>query len=327
MSLQADYYKVLNLKRNCQDDDIKNAFRKLSLKNHPERNNAPGSKQTFLQICEAYSVLSNAERKAIYDQFGTKGLKNGVPSRDHFTGFLEGYEFHGDGDKVFNEFFGTTNPFTDFFVGQEESLLENHFGKKFGGMYGLNFKNSILQPTQDPPVHFDIECTLEELFIGTIKKVKISRNIFNGDGMTTSPVDKILTIQIFPGWKVGTKIIFQKEGDQAPNKIPADLIFTIKEKKNARFERLNDDLIYNVEIPLFKALVGYSLEIQTLDDRILRIPINETISPGFTKSVPGEGMPNSQTKKRGNLIIKFTTKFPQTLSNTQKKLLKDAFEN
>ncbi|KAJ2998365.1 DnaJ sub B member 13 [Globomyces sp. JEL0801] len=311
MSLQADYYKVLNLKRNCQDDDIKNAFRKLSLKNHPERNNAPGSKQTFLQICEAYSVLSNAERKAIYDQFGTKGLKNGVPSRDHFTGFLEGYEFHGDGDKVFNEFFGTTNPFTDFFVGQEESLLENHFGKKFGGMYGLNFKNSILQPTQDPPVHFDIECTLEELFIGTIKKVKISRN-------------------------VGTKIIFQKEGDQAPNKIPgmkknqlivADLIFTIKEKKNARFERLNDDLIYNVEIPLFKALVGYSLEIQTLDDRILRIPINETISPGFTKSVPGEGMPNSQTKKRGNLIIKFTTKFPQTLSNTQKKLLKDAFEN
>lgn len=81
-----EYYHTLNLKRDCEDSSIKSAYRKLALKHHPERNSAPGTKDLFLNIAEAYTVLSDARRKAIYDQFGTKGLKMGVPAREGLLG-------------------------------------------------------------------------------------------------------------------------------------------------------------------------------------------------------------------------------------------------
>jgi DnaJ family protein B protein 13 len=102
--------------------------------------------------------------------------------------------------------------------------------------------------------------------------------------MTTAPADKLLTIQISAGWKEGTKIVFEQEGDQGPNKIPgnsnanlADIIFTIKQKPHPHFTRKGDDLHMETEVPLIKALTGYSLEVETLDQRLLRIPINDTI--------------------------------------------------
>jgi DnaJ family protein B protein 13 len=79
---------------------------------HPDRNNTPGTPEKFVSIAEAYTILSHGQRKAIYDQFGVKGLKNGVPPRDDFLGFAGGYMFHGDADQVFNDFFGTKNPFS-----------------------------------------------------------------------------------------------------------------------------------------------------------------------------------------------------------------------
>ncbi|KAJ3262068.1 DnaJ sub B member 13 [Boothiomyces macroporosus] len=289
-----DYYKILNLKRDCEDAEIKAAYRKLSLKFHPERNSAPGTKQIFMNIAEAYDVLSN-----------------------EFEGSMQGYEFHGDPEKVFNEFFGTKNPFADFFVGQVDSSNTATFGKKFNGLHGLASNNSIFAPTQDPTLEFDINLTLEELYTGALKKIKISRKLLNDDGMTTSVKEKILTVEISSGWRAGTKIIFPKEGDQGPNKIPSDVAFIVKETKHDRFTRKGDDLIFVAEIPLVNALIGHHVEVLTLDERILRIPVNETIK--------GEGMPNSKTKKKGDLIIKFKPTFPKSLTDQQKALLKNTF--
>ncbi len=146
------------------------------------------------------------------------------------------------------------------------------------------------------------------------------------DGQTTVPIDKILTIEVQRGWRQGTKVVFSKEGDQGANKIPADIVFVVKEKAHARFKRDGDNLLYEADVSLVKALVGFALEVETLDDRLLRIPINDTISPVYKKVVKGEGMPNSKTKERGDLIISFKTNFPQGLSPEQKKLLKQAFQ-
>jgi DnaJ family protein B protein 13 len=135
-----------------------------------------------------------------------------------------------------------------------------------------------------------------------------------------------LTIEVQRGWRHGTKIVFAKEGDQGMNKIPADIVFVVKEKPHDRFKRDGDNLLYEAGVSLVKALVGFALEVQTLDDRLLRIPINDTINPVYKKVVQGEGMPNSKTKKFGDLIIGFKTNFPQGLSPEQKKLLKQAFQ-
>ncbi|KAJ3274922.1 DnaJ sub B member 13 [Terramyces sp. JEL0728] len=253
--MNTDYYKILNLQRDCQDADIKAAYRKLSLK---------------------VEFVVDIQRKAVYDQYGSKGLKNGIPPRDEYEGSSQGYEFHGDAEKVFNGFFGTKNPFADFFVGQVDSNATT-FGKKFNGLHGLAMNKSIFAPTQDPALDFDINLTLEELYTGTLKKIKVSRKLLNDDGMTTNVREKILTVEIFPGWKAGTKIIFPKEGDQGPNKIPADIAFVVKETKHERFTRKGDDLVFVAEVPLVNALVGHHVEIITLDERILRIPVNETI--------------------------------------------------
>jgi DnaJ family protein B protein 13 len=76
--------------------------------------------------------------------------------------------------------------------------------------------------TQDPPVEFPLELSLEELYHGCLKKIKISKKVLSDDGMTTVPSDKILTIEVAAGWKEGTKIVFSKEGDQGVNKIPGN---------------------------------------------------------------------------------------------------------
>ncbi|KAJ3307085.1 DnaJ sub B member 13 [Kappamyces sp. JEL0829] len=302
MIIPQDYYQVLSLKRDCQDSDIRLAYRKLALKHHPERNAAPGTKEKFASISEAYHVLS-----------------------DDFLGFPGGYEFHGDAEAVFNEFFGTKNPFSDFFVGQVDTTQKRSFGKKFGGLSGMATSGRVFEPTQDKPVEFDLPLTLEELYGGALKKIKVTRKILNNDGMSTSPLDKIFTIAVQPGWKNGTKVIFAREGDQGPNKIPADIVFTVVQLKHETFERDGDHLKLHAQVPLVKALVGYSLEVQTLDGRLLRIPVNDTITPEYVKVVAGEGLPNSKTGARGDLLITFQTNFPAGLSLQQKNLLKEAF--
>jgi DnaJ family protein B protein 13 len=99
----------------------------------------------------------------------------------------------------------------------------------------------------------------------------------NQNEQTTTQFDKILTIEINQGWKDGTKLTFEGEGDQGPNQLPGDIVFIVRQSKHERFERSGNDLIYTSRIPLLDALTGTSLDILTLDERQLKVPINETV--------------------------------------------------
>ncbi|KAI8929608.1 DnaJ domain-containing protein [Entophlyctis helioformis] len=324
-----DFYKILGIDRATEEDGIKRAYRKMALKLHPERNPSPEAREQFVRVAEAYHVLSDAKRKAIYDQYGLGGLRKGVPAKHDFDGYEGGYEFHNNADEIFNQFFGGKNPFSDFFSMHAEPEVAI-FGSKFGGLHGMNRGVNPQLINQDPPVEFDLLLTLEELYLGCIKKIKITRKVLNDDGITTTPVDKILTVEVQRGWKPGTKVIFPREGDQGPNRIPADMVFFVKEDKHPRFTRQQNDLVHQVDISLIKALTGSTLDILTLDGRVLKIPLNDTITPDYVKRVSGEGMPirgpnGTDTGTRGDLIIKFRMKFPKSVNEHQKTLLKQAF--
>ncbi|XP_043383403.1 dnaJ homolog subfamily B member 13 isoform X2 [Chelonia mydas] len=240
-----DYYAVLELRRSARDADIKQAYRKLALKNHPLKNKEPWALDKFRQLAEAYEVLSDPVKKGIYDKFGEEGLKGGIPLEfGSENPWSVGYVFHGNADKVFKEFFGGDNPFAEFFApdGSEVNMA-------FGGLRGKGVAK------QDPPIERDLYLSLEDLFYGCTKKIKISRRVMNEDGHTSTIRDKILTIDVQPGWKQGTRITFQKEGDQGPNIIPADIIFIVREKLHPRFKREDDDLLYVATIPLGKPQV------------------------------------------------------------------------
>ena len=116
-----------------------------------------------------------------------------------------------------------------------------------GGGPGMHHPPS--RKRQDPPVTRELHVALEDIYKGTTKKLKITRKVLSGDGMARSE-DKVVTIDVKPGWKAGTKVTFPKEGDQAPNRIPADIVFVIKDKPHQLFERDGSDIKYKCKIGL-----------------------------------------------------------------------------
>lgn len=176
--------------------------------------------------------------------------------------------------------------------------------------------------TQDPPIYHDLLVSLEDIASGTTKKMKISRKVMSPDGRSTHLEDKVLTIDIKPGWKAGTKITFPREGDQSPNTIPADIVFIIKDKAHPYFKRDGVDLVYHARITLREALLGATIQVPTLDNRKKQIQLNEIINPTTEKRIAGEGLPYpKQNSKKGDIIVKFDIKFPDALSQTQRDAL------
>lgn len=132
-------------------------------------------------------------------------------------------------------------------------------------------------------------------------------------------MEEILTIDVKPGWKKGTKITFPERGNEAPNMIPADIVFIIDEKPHDVFTREGNDLVVTQKITLVEALTGCIVLLTTLDGRSLTVPINSIIHPSYEEVVPKEGMPiPKDPTKKGNLRIKFNIKFPSRLTSEQK---------
>ncbi|KAM1138873.1 hypothetical protein ACFX13_037490 [Malus domestica] len=343
-----DYYKLLQVDKNANDDDLKKAYRKLAMKWHPDKNptNKKEAESKFKQISEAYEVLSDPQKRAIYDQYGEEGLKGQVPPPPDAGGPGGGATFFqtGDGPNVFRfnprnandifaEIFGFSSPMGGMGSGMGGMGGMGgggmRGGRSFGGMFGEDMFSSFGEgrpmshaPRKAEPIEKRLPCSLEELYKGTTKKMKISREIADASGMTM-PVEEILTIEIKPGWKKGTKITFPEKGNEQGNMIPADLVFIIDEKPHPTFTRDGNDLVVTQKITLAEALTGYTVDLTTLDGRSITIPITNVISPNYEEVVPKEGMPvPKDPSKKGNLRIKFNIKFPTRLSPDQKAGIK-----
>lgn len=355
-----DYYKVLQVDKSASEDDLKKAYRKLAMKWHPDKNpnNKKEAEAKFKQISEAYEVLSDPQKRAVYDQYGEEGLKGQVPppgAGGAGPGGATFYSTGGDGpsvfrfnprdaDDIFAEFFGFSSPFGGRGAGGSrgggmpggarfssgapggmsgmfggDDFFASAFGRE-GGSMGSSM--GVARPQKAPLIENRLPCSLEDLYKGTTKKMKISREIADASGKTM-PVEEILTIDIKPGWKKGTKITFPEKGNESPNVIPADIVFIVDEKPHSVFTRDGNDLIVTQKVTLIEALTGYTVNLTTLDGRNLTIPINTIIHPGYEEVVPREGMPiPKDPSKKGNLRIKFNIKFPTRLTAEQKVGLK-----
>ncbi|CAL1286711.1 unnamed protein product [Larinioides sclopetarius] len=314
-----DYYKILGISKGASDDEIKKAYRKLALKFHPDKNKTPEAEEKFKEVAEAYEVLSDKKKKEVYDQYGEEGLKGGLGGGGGTGGAGQNfsYTFHGDPRATFAQFFGTDNPFESFF--------------SMGGMSftaGSPNINRAKPKGQDPPLEHDLYVTLEDIAKGCTKKMKISRKVLNPDGRSTKREEKVLSINVKPGWKAGTKITFQKEGDQNPNSIPADISFIIRDKPHPIFKREGSDIRYTVKVSLKEALCGCKLEIPSLfgEKKVLRI--TDVIKPNFVHRIKGQGLPlPKDPSKKGDLIVAFDIKFPEHLSESTKATLREILPN
>ncbi|XP_071694568.1 uncharacterized protein [Rutidosis leptorrhynchoides] len=162
-----------------------------------------------------------------------------------------------------------------------------------------------------------LECTLEELCFGCIKKFNIKRDVLTHDGQIIQE-DEVLTINVKPGWKKGTKVTFEGMGNETPGNCPADITFVVDEKQHPVFKRNGDDLELGLELPLVDALTGCTVTIPILGGEESHLTINDIITPGYIITIPGQGMTLLKEDTRGNLNIKISVQFPQYLTEEQR---------
>lgn len=254
------------------------------------------------EIAEAYEVLVDPKYRAIYDRYGEAGLKGKAPpGSGPLPVFTPSNPTH-----VYEQFFGTANPHAVSLIPDKEQLE--------------NPPPSLVDSMPPPPTTRPLEITLEELYTGTSKKVSIPRTVMGKDGNPHAQTERILTVPIKRGWESGTQLAFKGEGDSG-----GTLVLILQEIKHPLFEREGNTLYFQANITLEQALTGCTVEIRTLDGRLLRIPVNDIVDPHYTKVVKGEGMPDPATGTPGDLVLKFDLKFPKRLTDKQKQLLKEAF--
>jgi len=314
--MSKDYYKILGVSRNASEKDIKQAYRKLARKHHPDVN--PGDKSAeskFKEINEAHEVLSDAEKRRKYDQFGDKWQY-----ADQFTG--AGRQ---------GPFGGPQGVHTYEWSGGEEGDLGSIFERMFGGQ-----SRPRTRTRRGADVEHPINVTLEEAFNGTSRILETQtedicqvcggrgslRNApcytCGGTGRVLRP--KRLEVKIPAGVKTGSRVRIAGEGGSGlAGGANGDLYMVISVRPHSLFERKEDELYVDVAVPLTIAVLGGEVEVPTMKGKVsLRIP--EETQNGKTFRLSGLGMPHLGNTGRGDLYAKVKVILPANLSAREKQL-------
>lgn len=304
----ANYYTTLGVGRECNEEELRKGYRKMAMKWHPQKNpNIKEQAETkFRDIAEAYDVLIDPTRRATYDQYGEEGLKNGIME---LNAQYRGYQYVGDPFVLFQDFFGTTSPFSE----------------ALGGDFGL--KQRGYQKKSEDALEIELLCTLKDLYHGTSKQVSVERTRLGPDGRSTYIDTKLFTVPVKRGWKAGTRLTFSGAGNHTHPKVPpGDLVFVVTEAPHDMFERVSpgNDLVYVHKLNLCDALTGHTVSIPMLNDTTLTVNVPEVAGPSSEKRLAGQGMPDPKDDQGacGDLIIKWDISFPAKLSESEKAQIK-----
>lgn len=339
MVKETKFYDLLGVSPSADDSSLKKAYRKLAMKYHPDKNPNAGDK--FKEISNAYEILSNPDKRAIYDQGGEQAIKEGGSGGG-------GGGFHSPMD-VFDMFFGGSDPFgrsrrgprrTKNIVHQLSVSLEDMYNGTIRKLAlqknvicdtcdGVGGKAGCFQKCQNCRGS-GMQIRIQQIGPGMMQQIQSVCQECAGEGESVDPKlrckrcngkkvnreRKILEVNVDKGMEDGQKITFSGEGDQEPGLEPGDIIIVLDEKAHQVYKRDGMDLIMKMEISLREALCGMKKVIQTLDDRALvmqTIP-GEIIKTGDFKAVHGEGMPQHRNPfEKGRLVISFEVIFPRSL--------------
>ncbi|KAF7825214.1 dnaJ protein-like protein 1 [Senna tora] len=357
------YYDILGVSKSASQDELKKAYKKSAIVNHPDKGGDPEKvrlmvtasvlhflytiSQKFKELAQAYEVLSDPEKRELYDQYGEDALKEGM-------GGGGGGPFHSPFD-IFESFFGG-----------------GAFG---GGDFGGSSSGRRRQKHGEDVVH-TLKVSLEDVYNGTTKKLSLSRRVLckkckgkgsksgttgmcygcQGTGMKTTirqiglgmiqqmqhvcpdcsgsgeviserdkcpqckgnkvtPEKKVMEVNVEKGMQQGQKIVFEGQADEAPDTIPGDIVFVVQVKEHPKFNRKGDDLYVEHNLNLTEALCGFQFVLTHLDGRQLLIKSNpgEVIKPGQYKAINDEGMPyHGRPFMKGQLFIEFSVDFPES---------------
>lgn len=319
-----DYYEILGLKRTATEKEIRQAYRRLARKYHPDVN--PGDKTAeakFKEIQRAYEVLSDKDKRAKYDQYGDAWEYAGQGGADFGFGQRQGGNVHFD----FRTSTADTFDFSDIF----DSL----FGRGVGRSAGRRATRARRGEDIEQPV----EVTLEEVYHGTQRLVQVQTpevclhcggtgltqngacTQCGGLGSVTRP--RRLEVKIPPGVRDGSRVRVAGEGGPGIGGGPkGDLFLVVSVKEHPTFERKGDDLYTEVPVPMTVALLGGEVQVPTLKSRVaLKIP-PETQN-GRVFKLRGQGLPHLQGEGHGDLYAKVKVVLPVNLSSRERELIEE----
>ncbi|KAJ5223551.1 hypothetical protein N7468_008093 [Penicillium chermesinum] len=362
MVAETKLYDALSVKPDATQDEIKKAYRKAALKHHPDKNkDNPQAAEKFKDVSQAYEVLSDPEKRKVYDQFGLEYLLRGGPAPSPGGGgggggpggMPEGFSFGGMPGGARSFHFSTGPGGTSGFQFSNADDIFREFAKGggggMGGMGGMGMDDDLFSmlnggfsrgrpssgrgptfqqkarraPTPEPTVvEKDLNLTLEEIYKGTTKKVKTKSKAFDPSGKRT--VDEVtLEATIKPGLRAGSKIKYKNVGDQEEGG-RQDVHLIVKELEHPDFKRVGDNLVTTVDLTLKEALTGWERIVRTIDGKSIRVAKPGPTQPGHEERFPGLGMVISKKpSERGDLVVRVNVKFPTSLTADQKSLLKD----
>lgn len=350
---QRDYYEVLGVARSASSQEIKKAYRKLAMEYHPDRNGEPGAAERFKEVNRAYEVLSDDEKRAIYDRFGHAGVDRAAGGPQGFEGFST---FEGFGD-MFDAFFG-------------------------GGQRGGRRRR---EPARGADLRYNLRLTFEEAAFGVEKEIEFARldrcdrcdgrgaepgselstcpgcngsgeirrtqqSIFGqfvnvsmcgrceGEGrIVSNPCgecrgsgrqkrDRKLSVKVPAGVDNGAQIRLSNEGEAGVRGgEPGNLYVVLNVAPHPVFERVEDHILFELPVNVAQAALGARVEIPTLEGEMeFELPAGTQSGEEFV--IRGKGVPHLRGNGRGDMVVRVTAVVPESLTDDQRELLEKLAE-
>ena len=335
-----DYYKVLGVTRSASAAEIKKAYRKLSLKYHPDKNSAPDAAQKFSEIAAAYDVLSDPEKRETYNRGGEEAVKlqeqrGNQPATDPFSIF-EHFGFGGMGGGRRHEEQRTPNVEVPVRV----TLRQLYLGEQLDVSYSRQVRCTEAAQCQKQSQYCQgpgVAMRTQQLAPGFVQQVQVhdASCVARGKawkspckacpkGMTEEEEIQ-LTVDVKPGMSDGEQIKFEQVADEAVGHIAGDLIFILRQAPDKHFTREGDNLRMTLAITLLESLVGFRKMFKHLDGHEVVVDKQDVTYCSEVYTVRGEGMPRRGNKKqRGDLFITLQIDFPRNFSPSQKDAIRKA---
>lgn len=350
-----DYYELLGVPRGANDDELKKAFRKLAHQYHPDKQG--GDEKKFKEINEAYQVLSDAEKRRVYDQVGHSAFKQGAsgggPSWGG-SGFGGGVEFDmGDIGDIFGDFFGFGGG------GKKRGGARQKRGKDIAMDMTLDFREAVFGVEKEVKLYKTSTCakchgngaepgtkistcstckgsgqvaSVQRTFLGNIQTAitcpqcqgtgsHIEKKCSECGGQGITKKEEKLSVKIPAGINNGETIRLTGQGEAGLHGASAgDLYITIRVRQDKKFQREGSDVLLAIPIHFTQAVLGDTISLETLDGKAdLRIPSGT--KSGTVFRMQGLGVPYLQKSGRGNMLVTIDIETPKNLSRKQRELL------
>lgn len=362
MAEKRDYYEVLGVSKSATPEEIKKAYRQLALKYHPDRNpDDKDAEEKFKEAAEAYSVLSDENKRARYDRYGFAGMNGGSASGGGFGGGFGDFDLND----ILNSVFGRGFDFGGF---------------NFGGFGGGSSRGGVARQ-RGSNIRVKVKLNLQEIAKGVKKKIKVSKyvtcdhchgsgsengatetcptchgrgqvvqtvNSFFGAMQTASVCptcggtgqiiknkckhcqgegimkgEEIIDIEIPAGVGNDMQLTVRGKGNAGPhNGINGDLIVVIEEEESKDFERDGSNLIYNLFLTIPEAILGTQAEVPTIDGKV-RVKIAPGTQSGKVLRLRGKGLPNINSYGSGDMLVNVNVWIPKKVTKEEEKMLEE----